>query len=272
MLFYFLIAVIIIALLVIIVIIVRKFSILAAIETKTIPGLQTQSVKERIILERLSRKCSGFKNKLLILFLPLGIWLKAKLQCLYEKILALERKYKKIKPALTEEEAGLRQQKIRTLFQQVEELWPTKNYQEIEKKYIEIITLDPQNIVAYRQLGNLYSLQKDYRQAAEAYKFILKLNPEEAETWADLGLIYQARGQLRSASKCFKKAVALVPNNPKHLDSLIEVAIIMKDKKTAQKAFEKLQAVNPENQKLGELAEKITKIEKEEQPEEVGPR
>lgn len=48
----------------------------------------------------------------------------------------------------------------------------------LEKKYIDKITENPKNIMAYQNLGRLYLDQKNFKDAKECFNHILKLEPK----------------------------------------------------------------------------------------------
>lgn len=244
----------------IILIIVRKFPILAAIDTKSIKSEQEAEIKEKIVASRLQRKIVELKNAFKKIFLPvfstIGVWFKN----FYNKILELEKQYVKRKPVtpLTQEE---REQKIKTLFFSAEEFLKEGNLNMAEEKYIEIITLDHKNICAYKKLGVIYLEQKNFDHASQTFQHILKLNPNDVETLIDLALLQKQIGENKKALENFQKAVALEPTNPKNLDFLIEMSIILRKKDLAKRTLEKLREVNPENQKLDDFEERIKALD-----------
>lgn len=50
-----------------------------------------------------------------------------------------------------------------------------------EKKWIKIIASDPQNIEAYKNLGEFYFQRKDYQKAEESFRKVFSLNPHNEE-------------------------------------------------------------------------------------------
>jgi len=78
--------------------------------------------------------------------------------------------------------------KIRVLFLKIDNkisewIERLKKAQDVaeEKKWIKIIISDPQNIEAYRNLGEFYFQHKDYNKAGESFKKVLALNPHNEE-------------------------------------------------------------------------------------------
>ncbi len=244
----------------IILIIVRKFPMLSVINIESIKREQEAQVKKKIVVSRLQRKVEEiskfFKKVFLRPSVVAGSWFKN----FYEKILKLEKKYLRKKPVIPSAPEEL-EQKIKNLFLTADEFFKEGKFDEAEKKYIEILTLDHKNIDAYKKLGALYLEQKNYDHASETFQHILKLNPNEIETLIDLAILQKQRGENEKALMNFQKAVEIEPTNPKYLDFLIEMSIIVGNKGLAQESFKKLKEVNPENQKLSEFEERIKAME-----------
>jgi tetratricopeptide (TPR) repeat protein len=178
------------------------------------------------------------------------------------------------------------------LLDEADELRRAEKHAEAEKKYVEIITLDPRNVSAYVGLGKTYFRAEQWReaeetlrhvvetldgaherawaflgrtlkmaekweQAAAAFEHAVALDDTLGKRWVDLGECYEAMGAVDKAVSAFQKAAQIEPHNPRTLDHLIEIGIISGNKRLAKEAFSELQAVNPENQKLGEWMERI---------------
>jgi len=214
----------------------------------------------------------------------------------YHKVLEIEKNYKKktTKVPQTHEEKVERNKKTDLLLAECKDLKVREDYQEAEKKCIEVISLDPKNMEAYYHLGEIYTALKDYEHAKEIYKFLIKLNAQDDIAYSGLGDIAAAMGNFQEAKddyihsiilssktashhldlcetymalddqknalKSCQAAVKLEPKNPRNLDALLKISIQTKNKSLAVRTFDKLKKVNPENQKLGELKEVIDKI------------
>lgn len=285
-----LIGIIIVSLTIILFIIFKKFPIISSINIDKIPRHKQKELKDGLLEERLKRKFLFFKEKTSSKAKPFKDNLKNKLKKIYIKILELEKQYKKdINKEKGPEEI---KSKIDLLFDEAKELVKNEKYNEAEKKYIEIISLDNRNKEAYKSLAEIYLQLKQFEHAKDTYKFILKMdsldnsvysglgriatqegnfkeaekeylqsisiNNQIASNYIDLGDIYLALDKKGKALESYQEAVKLEPNNPKNLDKLVEMAIELKNKHLAQSAYEKLKEVNPENQKLRELEEKIS--------------
>ena len=168
---------------------------------------------------------------------------------------------------------------INKLFLEAEELAKNERYEESEKKYIEIIGIEPKNTKAFRSLGKLYFERKDFNEARQTYEHVVKLcekdyeaglnqeGPQNIElantlagTYFDIALVNKAMDNYAGALSSCDKALVIEPNNPRYLDTKLEISIIKKDKISALDAFQRLKEVNPENQKLDEFSAKIKEL------------
>jgi tetratricopeptide (TPR) repeat protein len=159
-----------------------------------------------------------------------------------------------------------KEKKIGELSVEAEEMIDEKNYKEAEKRLIEIIGLDSQNIEAFKNLGSLYFENKNYEDARQTFGHILKLikdgedDNETAEINFELALVNRADGRLEDALREIKESLKVIPNNPRYLDTMAEISIMKKDKASALDAYKKLEKVNPENQKLEDLKKQIDEL------------
>ena len=114
---------------------------------------------------------------------------------------------------------------------------------ELEKK----TTANPEDVVAWTELGHLYFDSNNYDKAIKAYRKSLDLNPDNADVWTDLGVMYRKAGNPKEAIKCFDKAIEL---NPKHEIARFNKGIVLmhdlNDVAGAVKAWEELVKINPD--------------------------
>lgn len=255
--------ILIISLIVVIVISVRKFPQLKTLDLEAMKTHQQKEVKFSIIEERLQRKLEELKSKMGAKTAPLWDSIKDKFKKLYQRILRLEKKYKEEseqKKPQTQEEKEVGRQKVNLLITEAQELEEKKDFHEAEKKYIEALSLDQQNIEAYCGLANVYSDLKDDAHALETLQFAQKIDPENEMIWRNLGLLYRNLDDPKEALKCFKEAVKIEEHSPKNLDLLLEQSLLNKDRYEAKQALQKLKEANPENHKLAEYEEQIKEL------------
>lgn len=289
------IAIIIISFVIIIIILSRKFSVIASINTKALPEIKQEAVKDNLLYNRLKRKFASLRNKTLSQTEPLKNKFQDGLKYLYKKITDLENSYRK---KVADNKVGngvVIDNKTKDLLEEAQELSNKEQFEEAERKYISIISLDHKNVEAYKGLGEVYFRKKDYVHAKEIFNHVLKLASLDEEAYVNLGMIAFKEGNLEEARKdyaqslalnnkvavhhidlgevclalgenkkaldCFQEAVKLEPNNPRNLDLLLETSIKTKNKKLALETYENFRQVNPENEKLAEFKERIDHLE-----------
>lgn len=288
--------IILICLAIILAIVFKKLPFLSTFDVSEMPKEKASEAKEKIINERLKRKVKFFSEKISPWTKVLANLGQRKIKSAHDKLKELEEKYKKKTPKealVTKEDFEDFEKEIDKLFREAKELTDKEEYDEAEKKYIEIIGLDSKNIEAYRGLGNLYFLQRNYEDAKQTFAHILKLNKADDHAYARLGKIAEQEGDFDQAKQdllksldistapihffelaevCFKmeeykealvnlnKALKIEPNNPKYLDLLLTISIIIKDKKKATATLAKLRETNPENKKIEEFEQQIEEL------------
>lgn len=141
--------------------------------------------------------------------------------------------------------------------EKLEDTYESETEGDMERKYLEVLSLDPKNIDAYEGLGRLYFKQKDFEHAKEIFEHILRLGTNKLDHFLDLAESWQALEKYREAKGVLINALKKEPRNPKVIDRLIEIAILLKDRITAKNYLQQLKDVNPENKKIKEFAERI---------------
>lgn len=281
------------SLLVILAVVVRKFPLLSAIDTKTVPQEKENIVKNVLLEQRLKRKMTSLGARVKKNLSPVVGQVAGQLKSWSHQIIVLEKKYreKRNKIPLTLEEKDEAAQRIKILIKEAEELLNREEFKKGEAKCIEIISLDKNNLEAYHLLADIYIGLKDYEHAKEIFSFLIKLNEKDDRAFSGLGLIasslgnlqearddfltsinlnnktaayqidlarvYQALGNTDKALNCCQEALRLEPKNPKNLHNLLQICLEAKNKGLALITFDKLKAANPENQKLEDLKKQI---------------
>ena len=261
--YFILLGILVFSIIIIGVIVIRKFSVLSAIDLAAMKHHKQAQVKVSIVEERLERNIRNLKNKISIKSAPLRKKIKAKLQVWYHRALHLQKEYKLKalygKPQKLEDKEAIRQ-KVNNLLLEADTFIKQDKLLEAEKKYIEAVSLDKQNIQTYRDLSALYIQKKDYDHAKETLEFIKQINPNNDAIWMQLAALYEIMNNYQEAVKYYKKAVDLAPKSPKNLDALLNISIVVKDSYLAKSTLAQLTEVNPENQKLAEYQQKIAEI------------
>jgi len=278
--FYYLIPIIIIiaSLFAIVFLVIKKFSHLATINVDSIPAEKNSAAKNRIILERLSRKTVAVQKLAVKIFKPILKTASEAVAIFYQQIMRLEKLKMRSANPLKEIDA---QQEAKDVLVKAEGFLDEEKTDEAESAYIKAIELDQGNWEAYVGLVKVYLEDRDYRKARETCRFSLKLLSKLAKgdnsslkhqlacSHADLGSIYQLENKPVQALKSFEKAVIIEPNNPRFLDLLLKVSIMLKRKDLSEKTFQALKEADPDNQKLSELEAEIAALPAVEAPEPV---
>jgi len=263
---------ILISLAVIIAIIIRKFPVLANLNTESMPAEKEAKFKEQIISKRIKRNIIKWTARLTRTIKPAGQMVIKYFKWLYNKLIELKERYKKEEEALNVNS----EDKLNQLFQELDEIKKEENEEAIEKKLIEIISLDNKNIKAFRQLGDLYFKSNKFQEAIQTFEHIIKLTEDNnilnesvkassilsqrADTYFNLALVYKEIKNMDKSIHNIKNALNIEPNNPRYLDIMLEISIINKEKVLALDAYNKLLEANPDNQKLAEFKKQIKEI------------
>ena len=251
------------------IIIVRKFPELKALDVDSIPEERQAKVKNQIIDERVNRASKNFFNKIGGLIFPAWTKIKDKFRLLFQKVAELEKKYEKKENVFSDVDKKNLPDVIREGLKQAEQLKDKEQHNEAEKKYIEIISLDPKNLLAYEGLAKVYVNKKEYDLAKETYIYLLKAvvkdkktqKPQIAQYYFDLAEIFKVNNNLDKCLNLLKKVIEYDPNNPKYLDFYIDISIMLKQKFEAIKILKHLRKINPDNKKIKEFEKRIREID-----------
>lgn len=208
--------------------------------------------REKILKTRFHRIWSERFKGVGSIWRRLSLKIKQSFYILAKKIQNLEMKYKK-----QEVDTVSEKDKIQKMVWEAGELVNQGQFEEAEKKYIQIITWDHKNVDAYEGLADLYWKKKEYNQARETLEHVLKISPADPEIHWRLGSIIRDQGNNDEAYVRFTRAYEFGPNNPKYIDSLLDICILLSKKDLAWKLVSRLKEVNPDNQKLKDFEARI---------------
>ncbi len=276
---------------------VKKFPLAARIDVNTLIETKQQEIKKNMLEQRLRRvlldRTKIWREKSKVVLKVLKNILAGMYHDLLEKEKQLLNKRRQAKSVAAVGMTSL-QQRLDNLLTLAKEHIKKDELAEAEKKFLEIISLDPKNIDAFEGLGDIYIELKKYDEAKEVFEYLLKLSSAEAYFHDKLGQVSRAQGHLQEAEaqfrisvemnnqnanylhnlaevyvleaeydkavEYFEKALNLEPKNPKYLDALLNISIIRKDKVRAGQVLNVLIEVNPENKKISEWQEQIESI------------
>ena len=259
--------IIIVSLAIIVFILLKKIPRVAAVDIKKIPEETQGQIKRDLIEKKIDRKLSFLGRKLKPLSEKAGESFTEQFNKFKKKISDLEHKYKERDKGLAKD-FSVSAHEIKNLIEEADCFVREESLEKAEKKYLEVISADSRNIMAYAGLGNIYYKKRELIGAQEAMEYVVKLAENgygelEAADFALLALIYKDLEDFGKALRSIRKAVKLEPNNPKNLDLLCKISIISRNREEAVKACDKLAQVNPSNEKIKEFREEIKKLNEE---------
>ncbi len=275
---------------------VRAWPQLTLLDAHKITKVKESSKKDEILRRRVAQAQATKEIKQTIFTAWLIDWWK-RIQTQFrtqvdrlERLMLDERRGTKFVP-LTDQEIGARNHQVKVLLRNAENAFADGAYETAEKIYIEVISLDEHNAVAYAGLGNVYFAEEHFTEARETYRYALRLDKNNETAWLHLADIAEREGHLEKAVEYYQKALllndsissrfvkmyelliqlnqpdtalaaieqalALEPQNPKYLDNFITTSIIVGNKNQAEDGYQRLRMVNPENQKLSAFRDRI---------------
>lgn len=234
----------------IVVLALRKLPYLASLDVKELPDAGEEHMKEVLVYRRLKRKVLDAARNARKGARPIAARVSSWAHAVARKIEATERDYR-----ARARQAARHAPKadLTTLLREADELSRRGEFESAEKKFIEIVGLDPHRAATYRALGELYLRFEQYVHAEQSFRHALRISPEDAEVRADLAQLFRAQGKLTTAREEAEFAVAKERANPKFLNLLLDIALELHDRSLAEQTLAQLIEANPENQKLDEL-------------------
>ena len=268
----------------------KKFPQLKLIDLKTLAKERHAQVKSRIMKDRFDRSMGELSKRSSTVATGLREKIGAKYRGLYDKLKTMEAEAEAQSPPAPD----VRDSRIARLMADAESAFEDDRPEDAEKKYIDVLRLDPHSVDAYRGLAEVYIELKSYDQARETLEFLLKLNKDDDRAFERLGAIEVFKGNFRQAEERFLSSIALAgnvashrvqlakvylqtgeekkawdqfklalasePYNPKYLDYFLEVSILIGDAEAAEEALNALEAANPDNAKLEGFRERVNDL------------
>ena len=84
-----------------------------------------------------------------------------------------------------------------------------KNLDQAIENFHKVLEINPQDAVAYFNIGNIYKEKKEYDTEIINYKKALEIKPDYAECYNNMGSALKCKGELNSAIDSFKMAVKI---------------------------------------------------------------
>lgn len=254
-----------------------KFSILSKIKVERINKEREKKTKFAILQKRFidNIKNSSVRNKVIDFF-------SLKLINLKSRFNNLESKYKERFNQIIKESPVDTEGKIEQLLKDGDYFFSENKLEDAEKKFSEVVSFDPRNLAALKNLFKIYFFGNKLSEAKKIGEYILQLNKQALKWWlkfnksknvlpdnltnelfsslVNLGDLNFKMGKTSEATKNYKNALSYNPNNPRVLDFLIENSIILRKKEETTSYLNRIKEINPENQKISEWEEKIKNL------------
>ncbi len=215
----------------------------------------------------------------------------------YGRLKALESVYQNMASPFAAVAPSTRE-RIKTLLSEARSLARDLKWADAERRYLEMLSIEPRNVEAYQGLGQIYLRQRLFPQARETFEFVLKmkkaddvtysglaeiaeadgqvalaesyllkagdLNPKSAHRQAELAEWYVAHGQAEKAKGFAHRASELEPTSAKYAELSLEVAMALKDVAEARRGYERLRLLTEDHRKYQSWKEKIDALQEKE--------
>lgn len=118
---------------------------------------------------------------------------------------------------------------------------------EFEKKLVEGLAIDSDNLEFNQMLADLYFTLGNYTKSLTLLKKVIDMEPQDHKAIWQIGEIYLSKGEFETAELLIEKAIDLKPSNPKYYISMVEIYYNTQRKDTAVETLEKVVKLRPAN-------------------------
>ncbi len=272
----------------------RRWTDLRLLDPLTIKEEQYRAKRETMIRKRFERMRAERSQP----FRRLGRAFTRQVGALYDgathRLRAIESSYGSVKSPFSSLTPTTRE-RIKLLLTEARSLMRDVKWAEAEKRFLDVLALDPHHVEAYKGLGQIYLKQKLYPQAQETFSFILKMKRADDATYAALAEIEEAAGHWHEAElyrlhavesggkqayrhaelaqhyieagdllKAWppaKRAVELEPNSAKYVEQALEIAVGMGDPQEARIWYQKFRLLSDDRSRFQYWREKVEALE-----------
>jgi tetratricopeptide (TPR) repeat protein len=116
---------------------------------------------------------------------------------------------------------------------------------EAEKYCRAAIQIDPNNAVAYYNLGTIKESQNDLYDAIRAYKASLEQDPNQPDLLLRLGMAYMNQNRLKAALQAFQEAARQMPTDSAPWEKMGACYFYLRDFGKAQESYARALELNP---------------------------
>lgn len=99
---------------------------------------------------------------------------------------------------------------LKMLLDRADQLCHDKKFHSAEKAYLQVLKVDHKNIVAYRRLGQIYSILKNYEDAIESFQIAAQLAPSATSYQALAHALFDNKNYIKAIA-AFEKAIMFEP-------------------------------------------------------------
>lgn len=201
-----------------------------------------------------------------------------------------------IKPRKSPRTSAIEMQQVRSIMHTAEKLWKQNKLEEVERLFIQALTIQPLDIDARAQLAKLYLTTERENKAEAMYRELLTQR-DDVSFHANLGLSYYRQGKFLEACQAYQEALNRDAKNPERtaalgraciaahrfvdavpllekasqfmsrdteiLHLLAECYLQLNDREMAENAYQRINKLEPYNE---EVKARIRAIRTEEQP------
>jgi len=118
-------------------------------------------------------------------------------------------------------------------------------YPEAIAAFKQAVTLRPR-YGTYMYLANSYVYAREYEASVDVYKQAIQLNPKDVRAHIQLGIAYDCLRQYQNAAAEYEQAVKLDPNDEKARYHLVVAYTSLRNKPAARAQYESLRKLDPE--------------------------
>jgi tetratricopeptide (TPR) repeat protein len=271
--------------------VIRKLPQLSNINIDRVPGVRDAAVKNKILEAKLKRDILQQLTAFQKFFGWQRLSLNSLMQSWRDRLLQLEREYKRITHRDLSSEVK-KSKALEDLLNNAKTYLDQEEYGKAEEVLIDALALNDHHRETYFLLVQAYQGKRELDHAKETLEYLLRLtHHEDPKVYQGLAQISAERGNLKEAEEDYlqsisldennyvyylqladiykeldepdkaleaaKKSLILAPNNPKILDFLVEISILLQDREQANDYLDRLLEVNPDNNKIDVLRKKI---------------
>lgn len=271
--------------------VIRKLPQLSNINIDRVPGVRDAAVKNKILEAKLKRDILQQLTAFQKFFGWQRLSLNSLMQSWRDRLLQLEREYKRITHRDLSSEVK-KSKVLEDLLNNAKTYLDQEEYGKAEEVLIDALALNDHHRETYFLLVQAYQGKRELDHAKETLEYLLRLtHHEDPKVYQGLAQISAERGNLKEAEEDYlqsisldennyvyylqladiykeldepdkaleaaKKSLILAPNNPKILDFLVEISILLQDREQANDYLDRLIEVNPDNNKIDVLRKKI---------------